>query len=466
MILWMEWMKLAVELRSACSRRRGFFWLLVALIGFSIRSDLLGASSFMRALGLTRVCYDRLLDFFHSNGINPDTLAQKWTTLVLRHFPSVLRVNGRIIVVGDGIKNGKSGRKMPGVKLLHQESDNNTKPEYIMGHSCQAVALIVEAENGALAVPLAARIHEGVVFSNRCKKRLPAKMVSLVRLLGITDPYYFLGDAYYACHHVICGVTDNNGHCLSRVRINAVACHPASTPQKRGRGRPKVYGTKIKLASLFDNLKLMTEAQSPVYGESQVVIRYRCVDLLWKPAGRVIRFVAVDHPVRGRILLMTTDLSLVAIELIRLYGLRFKIEVSFKQELRIIGAYGYHFWMMGMKKIRRCSGNQYLHCESDVYRNAVRRKVAAYHRFIQIGLIAQGLIQYLSSTFPKLVWKSFGSWLCTIRPGVPPSEMVTANALRSTFPEFLMGNNNASTFTKFLLDRIDLNRSEGLRLTG
>lgn len=291
-------------------------------------------------------------------------------------------------------------------------------------------------------------------------------MVSLVRLLGITDPYYFLGDAYYACHHVICGVTDNNGHCLSRVRINAVACHPASTPQKRGRGRPKVYGTKIKLASLFDNLKLMTEAQSPVYGESQVVIRYRCVDLLWKPAGRVIRFVAVDHPVRGRILLMTTDLSLVAIELIRLYGLRFKIEVSFKQELRIIGAYGYHFWMMGMKKIRRCSGNQYLHCESDVYRNAVRRKVAAYHRFIQIGLIAQGLIQYLSSTFPKLVWKSFGSWLCTIRPGVPPSEMVTANALRSTFPEFLMGNNNASTFTKFLLDRIDLNRSEGLRLTG
>ena len=42
-----------------------------------------------------------------------------------------LRINGRCIVVGDGIKVPKRGRKMPGVKLLHQQSESNTKPEYI-----------------------------------------------------------------------------------------------------------------------------------------------------------------------------------------------------------------------------------------------------------------------------------------------------------------------------------------------
>ena len=100
------------------------------------------------------------------------------------------------------------------------------------------------------------------------------------------------------------------------------------------------------------------------------------------------------------------------------YPLILKIEVSFKQALRVIGAYAYHFWMAAMTPLRRVSGNQYLHRKSADYRNAVRRKIAAYHRHIQLGLIAQGLLQILSATKPSLVWQSFGSWIRTIRPGL------------------------------------------------
>ena len=45
----------------------------------------------------------------------------------------------------------------------------------------------------------------------------------------------------------------------------------------------------------------------------------------------MVRLVAAIHPTKGKILLMSTDLSLSAIEIIELYGLRFKIELSFKQ---------------------------------------------------------------------------------------------------------------------------------------
>ena len=145
-------------------------------------------------------------------------------------------------------------------------------------------------------------------------------------------------------------------------------------------------------------------------------------------------------------------------------GLRFKIEVSFKQALRCIGAYAYHFWMAAMTPLRRVSGNQYLHHKSEAYRAAVRRKIAAYHRHIQLGLIAQGLLQILSAMKPKLVWLSFGSWIRTVRQGLAPSEQVVAIALRNTFPEFLATAAKTVILVKFLRDRLDLSRSEGTSL--
>ena len=76
--------------------------------------------------------------------------------------------------------------------------------------------------------------------------------------------------------------------------------------------------------------------------------------------------------------------------------------------------------MSDMKPLRRNNGNQHLHRASLKYRNDVKRKLHSYHVFIQAGLVCQGLLQYLSVAFPQLVWSSFGSWLRTIRPGIPP----------------------------------------------
>ena len=117
-----------------------------------------------------------------------------------------------------------------------------------------------------------------------------------------------------------------------------------------------------------------------------------------------------------------------------------------------------------MTPLRRVSGNQYLHRQSDAYRNAVRRKIAAYHRHIQLGLMPQGLLQILSATKPKLVWRSFGSWIRTARPGLAPSEQVVAIALRNTLPEFLATAAKPSSLVKFIRDRLDLSRTEGTSL--
>jgi hypothetical protein len=43
----------------------------------------------------------------------------------------------------------------------------------------------------------------------------------------------------------------------------------------------------------------------------------------------------------------------------------------------------------------------------------------------------------------------------TIRPGIPPSEFVVANALRRTLPDYLLDSPENDSLAKFIADRQD-----------
>jgi hypothetical protein len=452
MELWTAWFNAVADLRPACARWRTFAWMVVILLGLSIRPDLAGVTSIVRVLELAPALYLRLLALFHSRGLKLAALTELWVRWCRRAF-TPLRVGPYLLCLADGLKVAKEGRKMPAVKKLHQSSDNNSKPPFIFGHSLQVLCLLAAGPVGhATAVPLAAGIHEGVVWSNRDTRTLLDKLVLLFLPVAKTlgQPVILIADAYYASRKIILPLLVAGHHLISRARTNAVAYWPPSQPRKRRRGRPRLYGHRVKLRSLFQHPEHFTAIPSPVYGERDVHITYRVVDLLWRPVARLVRFVLVNHPQRGLIVLLCTDLTLDPVDVIILYAYRYKIELSFRHALHVIGTYAYHFWMMAMTPLRRGSGNQYLHRKDEPYRTAVRRKLHAYHAHIQLGCIAQGLLQYLAIHLSTTVWHSFGSWLRTMKLDLPPSELVVAHALRSTLTDFLQIGPDAAKLRKFL----------------
>jgi hypothetical protein len=106
------------------------------------------------------------------------------------------------------------------------------------------------------------------------------------------------------------GLLKQGNHLVTRVKSNAVSYLPIEPKEgRRNRGRPKLYG-KIRVSSLLVHHKSMEESVVNVYGEVGVKIRYCVRDLMWRAVGRLVRFVAVIHPSRGAILLMSTDLTL------------------------------------------------------------------------------------------------------------------------------------------------------------
>jgi hypothetical protein len=470
MKLWMAWYEAIAPLRAACSRKKTFVWLVVILAMLCIRPDLAGVTSLIRTGWIRSSYYPLLLHFFHSKALNINKLTMHWAILAIRKLFVPVKIAGFRILVADGIKIAKEGKKMPAVKSLHNESENNSKPEYIMGHSFQAISLLADCGLGkVLAVPLMSRISEGIVLTNRDKRTLLDKLVimctQIIAWMSDDDePMLLVADAYYASKKIMDPLTKQGVHVITRARKNAVAYQAATKPIKQGRGRPKLYGEKVQLRKLFQDLSTFSTITSPVYGEKDVELRCLCVDLLWRPIQRAVRFVLVDHPGRGQMILMSTNMQLKPQEIIEAYGLRFKIEVSFKQAVHTIGAYAYHFWMMAMKPTRRGSGNQYMHRKSQIYRDAVMRKIDAYHRFVQVGCIAQGLLQYLAIRFKSLVWHEFRSWLRTMKPEYAPSEMVVAMALRSSLPEFLHVTPDDHSLKKYIVEKAQPDRLPGILL--
>src|SRR3990172_6704273 len=171
MDLWSEWNVWVQALRPACTRQATFEWMRIVLAGLCIRADRAGVTSLVRALALRPRAYLRLLQLFHSEALRLPQLTALWVRLCLERF-APFQVGDAIVCVADGIKVPKEGQKMPAVKKLHQESSNNSKPEFIDGHSFQALALLVRTAGGLVtSVPLTARIHEGVIDRARELRR-------------------------------------------------------------------------------------------------------------------------------------------------------------------------------------------------------------------------------------------------------------------------------------------------------
>ena len=106
MVLWIQWWRIVRQLRPAFARETTFLWFALCLVGLTVRHDLCGVTSLIRAVGLKEVFYDRLLDLFHSKAVLVDYLAALWCRLILTVLPAPLvpKVNDRPIFIGDGIK--------------------------------------------------------------------------------------------------------------------------------------------------------------------------------------------------------------------------------------------------------------------------------------------------------------------------------------------------------------------------
>ena len=126
-----------------------------------VRTDDLGVTSVVRGLALAPSLYIPMLNFFRSTAWPIENLMSIWWRLLINHAP-LMREGEAVVLAGDGMKQAKEGRKIPGTKKLHQESENSSKAEYIWGHLFGGVGVVATAGAKNFCIPLALLLQDGV----------------------------------------------------------------------------------------------------------------------------------------------------------------------------------------------------------------------------------------------------------------------------------------------------------------
>jgi hypothetical protein len=233
---------------------------------------------------------------------------------------------------------------------------------------------------------------------------MAAMAVELISVLGkkciiVLDAYFAVGPVFLILRQLADDRGNRLAHIVTRAKSNVVG-YQEPPPKTGRRGRPRKYGLKLTLMDLFETMAESFEQTTiEIYGQCED-ISFLCLDLIWKPIKEKIRFVLVRDGSECFIL-MCSDLTLSAHDIIRAYSYRFKIEVSFKVLKHLMGAFFYRFWTSAWPRIGNRNVSDLSAADDPRSRRLIRQTTNAIEAFVNFGCIATGI------ALPPAFFKSF-----------------------------------------------------------
>jgi len=426
------------------------------------RKDFQGITGAIRDLFISPHLYTALLNFFHANSWNIEGIVSKWVKII-KESNCIMEKDGYYILLGDGIKKGKEAKKMPGVKKHHQESENTTKPTYIFGHLFGVVGLLIGNQAHKFCVPVSAQIQNGASIIRNFSKENKTDESHVVQMINqgcqitsllqhqsviVLDRYFLTAPALAALATFKKENPTSKIAIVTRAKINATANDKPISKEKRGRGRPALLGPKIKLKDLFvTQTEKFQTVKAVLYGQS-VDVSYLCVNLLWDKDTQ-LRYVLVTYKGKQSIL-VCSDLSMDPLTIIELYGIRQKIEVTFKSLNQTIGGFDYHFWNKQMPKLDRYrkkdTPDPIEAIDDEKVQKSIQTTLKAIEGYVTMSCIANGLLQIISNLFTPELTQCPLRWLRTPNVSAPSEATVSDILRRKILMGFFAGFKNSSFF--------------------
>lgn len=448
---------------SCFSRAAAFEWFVIIVTGFMVRSDSLGVTSVIRDLALNPKVYPSLIHFFHASPWEWDTVFYQWVQTVANQSP-LYRISGRAVLIGDGTKRAVDGKYMPCAKKMIQESESASKQEFIHGHFFGAVGILIGNLTKIFCLPLSIQIHDG--DKTVCDWEGDESVSHVVQMLrdGFRAAIYFgrclfVLDRYFMTVPLLAEWQKESRqhpdlvHIITRAKKN---CTAYEQPEEyKGRGRRPVKGKAVPIHELFCSAaSSFTSAKLTIYGENKKV-RYLTRTYLWgQKLYQPLQFVLVEDEEK-QVILVSTDLTMAAKDIIMAYACRSKIETMFREFKQQFGGLFYHFWTKAVPKLdryrRKSSPDPFSLVRDTAERKRIIQTLKATEGYVLLASIAMGIIQMLCLNYGSKIPVSSFRYLRTSSHQIM-SEASMMNYLSRNLFRFMAGENRL-TITKIIFSK-------------
>jgi hypothetical protein len=386
-------------------------------MGLMMHSDHVGVTSIVRELKLTDASYAAMLHFFRAKSWFFERIRDAWIVIV-KKMPCVIKEGDRYIMTGDGVKGSKEGRRMPGVKKLHQESENSSKGTYIFGHLFGGLGIVAGNLGKVYSILLSCRLHDGTSAIGKWHgEEEESHVVKMIK--DATEAAKILGksilllDRLYLTKPMLDtlkGFADRLIEVVTKAKSNVTAYLDPET--YKGRGARSKKGKSVKLWEYFETKSAeFKTAKIVMYGKEKDM-SYWSADMLWgQKLYQRLRFVLTVVDGR-RSILASTDMTIDPVRIVQLYCYRFKIECSFRELKQVVAGFAYRFWSKVMPRLGRYKSNEDNQARLEAVSDPNRREliestVKAINGYVQLSCIALGLLQLVGLMFSKEVSNRF-----------------------------------------------------------
>jgi hypothetical protein len=314
---------------------RSFQQLLVGWILCTARHTVTGV---LRAAGATDFKHDTSFHrFFRTARWEPDTVG----LLLVQMVAEMLDANERIVTPLDDTLARHTGKHISAASMHHDPLlSTRTKAVFHFGHVWVVLSIVVTISrwDKSFALPVLVRLYrskkvceqEGRPFFK--KTELAAQMIAKLAEALPAWAFHVVADAAYANRSIVKKLP-SNVHFIGRSRLDAALYDVPDGKQRMG--RPRVKGKRLPSPEARGRSpRRWTRLQAELFGET-VTLQVKQFDALWYvvSGSRLMRFVLVrgwpghDHDD----VFCCTDLELDAAEILRLFCLRWKLEVTFQE---------------------------------------------------------------------------------------------------------------------------------------
>jgi DDE superfamily endonuclease len=305
-----------------------------------------------------RKCMTRLARgaFFHQRDLSSwerflaehrwslSTVTDRLVTLVVSKLGAQLQVHGAYVLSTDTTLVAKTAQRMPGGQKWKDPSDNADRGASLIGHHWNLVGLLSPWESRWRCWPLVMRLVPGLkgarqwmvgdtVEPMRFWAAAIAAILELTRCLGEAS-IRVVADAYDSKAPLLNGLLARGIHVISRLRKDAVGWDDPEPRPPGTRGRKPRHGRQWTLASLL-SAQTPTRERLPLYGKlTEVVFVTR--DVWWRDVAQQVRVVVLEGA-KEPCILVSTDLTLSALQISEIDGARFSIELTIRDLQQHVG---------------------------------------------------------------------------------------------------------------------------------